>query len=43
MNDSDFYQLALLLDPAGRQLLHRVGESMEKQPSRSEIGAWMYQ
>ena len=29
--DSDFYSLELLLDPAGRQLLHRVREFMEKE------------
>ncbi len=30
-SDSDFYSLELLLDPAGRQLLHRVREFMEKE------------
>ncbi len=29
--DSDFYSLELLLDPAGRQLLRRVREFMEKE------------
>jgi len=29
--DSDFYSLELLLDPAGRQLLQRVREFMEKE------------
>jgi glutaryl-CoA dehydrogenase len=31
VTDSDFYSLELLLDPAGRQLLHRVREFMEKE------------
>jgi glutaryl-CoA dehydrogenase len=30
-SDSDFYSLELLLDPDGRQLLHRVREFMEKE------------
>jgi len=29
--DSDFYSLELLLEPAGRELLHRVREFMEKE------------
>src|SRR5260370_16157231 len=29
--DSDFYSLELLLDPAGRQLLRRVREFIEKE------------
>src|SRR5260221_6752688 len=31
VTDSDFYSLELLLDPDGRQLLHRVREFMEKE------------
>jgi len=31
MTESDFYSLELLLDPDGRQLLHRVREFMEKE------------
>jgi glutaryl-CoA dehydrogenase len=31
VTDSDFYSLELLLDPAGRELLHRVREFMEKE------------
>jgi glutaryl-CoA dehydrogenase len=31
VTDSDFYSLELLLDPAGRQLLHRVRKFMEKE------------
>jgi glutaryl-CoA dehydrogenase len=30
-SDSDFYSLELLLDPDGRQLVHRVREFMEKE------------
>jgi glutaryl-CoA dehydrogenase len=31
VTDSDFYSLELLLDPDGRQLLHRVREFMQKE------------
>jgi glutaryl-CoA dehydrogenase len=31
MTESDFYSLELLLDPDGRQVLHRVREFMEKE------------